>query len=175
MAIGMTGTEAAFGGGHGRRGGRTPATVFAFLLAVSVAANAFFLVGYFRAASLADDAATPAGAAEIVADRLGLDAAQRALFDRLRAETRDDAERAGRDVQAARDAFWAEMAKADADDGVLQRHLDAAADENFDLNLAVVARLRTFLDALSPAQKRMFIETVRERPIVRGRFLMTGR
>ena len=66
MAIGTTATAL----GPGRRGGKSPLTTLGLLFAVSVAVNAFFVVGYFRAASLAEDAATPAGAAQIVAERL---------------------------------------------------------------------------------------------------------
>ena len=64
---------------------------------------------------------------------------------------------------------------AEAPDPVLlEQYLSQAAERNLAFNRVITKRMRTFLAALTPRQRREFVDRVRSRPVLRGRFLMSG-
>ena|GEM_PF-3591200 len=160
--------------GSGRRGDGPVRALTWVALAVSVALNVFFLIGYYRAAVLAERVETPAGTAEVIAERLGLDSGQRAIFDRVRAEARADARSYTAKASATVNAYWAEMVAEAPDPVLLEQYLSQAAERNLAFNRVITKRMRTFLAALTPRQRREFVDRVRSRPVLRGRFLMSG-
>jgi len=160
--------------GPGRRGDGPLRALTWVVLAVSVALNVFFLVGYYRAVVLAERVETPVGTTEVIAERLGLDSGQRAIFDRVRAEARADARSFSAEASATVNAFWAEMITEAPDPALLERYLAQSAERNLAFNRVITKRMRTFLAALTPAQRREFVDRIRARPVMRGRFLMTG-
>lgn len=148
---------------------------FWLALVTSIVLNISFVGGYFRAESETDQVRQAGGAASVIADRMGLDAGQRALFQDLRGEARAEGAVLQRVSAAAKVSFWQELAKPQPDDAVLKTLVERVAQENTTFTLSVAALMRRFMDALTPDQMRNFVEVVQHRPLMEGRFLMGGR
>ena len=148
---------------------------FWLILVTSVVLNIFFLGGYFRAGLEVDQVRGQGGAISVVADRLGLDTAQRALFQELRGEARSEAAVLRRANAPTMDSFWDELSKPHPDETALKSSIERAAQRNVEFTLRVAMLMRQFLNTLSADQQPRFIEVVRTRTQMRGRFIMGGR
>lgn len=140
----------------------------------SVILNAVFVGSYVRTTDLATRTTTAPGRAAIVADRLQLDADQRQLFDSLRSQAQALSHNSIASGEPLAGAFWNEMARDAPDRGRLSLLIADAAERNTLFNEGVTDLLLEFLASLSPRQREQFITAVRDRPILRGRFLMSG-
>ena len=147
---------------------------FWLVLVSSIALNASFLGGYLLAGSEADQVQEQGGATSVVADRLGLDTGQRALFQDLRGEARAEAAVLRRANTPIVDAFWDELSKSHPNDESLRSFVEQVAVQNVEFTLRVATFMGRFLDALSLEQQGELIEMLRTRPLMRGRFLMSG-
>lgn len=143
------------------------------VLIVSLVANIGFIGGYAGATLQHKEAATPAGALQILAARLDFTASQTDALKRHRsaaARQRHVLEKAGQDdVQT----FWAELLEDKPDRERLRTLAQAAADRQTAFTLNVAEELHTFMTMLKPDQRQAFADLIRNRPIFQGRFLMT--
>ena len=132
-------------------------TLLAILLAISLAFNAFFVLGYVRARKAPQTAHTLEGRARMMAEKLQLDEKQHAIFEECLAEFTEL--RQARDSQ--RQAFLDELLKPAPDQKVLESY--SVGPEAVGYRLARLTLMRKFVDMLSPAQREMFVEMIRSR------------
>ena len=125
------------------------------LLAISLAFNIFFAVGFLRARSRMQRARTFRGRAEIIAKRLQLDDRQLEVFEGLLGEY----EQLRKERAPERDLFLAEIVKDKPDEKVLEDFV--AGDSVKQHRLARLAVMRRFVGLLRPEQREKFIEIVK--------------
>ena len=134
------------------------------LLAVSLALNLGFAVGAFHYAEIA----RPAGAAESLADRLALDAGQRAALDAFRDRAR--ARRAERRADRGdwRRALIEELAKPQLQRAALDETLRQGMERRRAFFEETAVDLHGFIATLSPDQKADFLAMAEERGFMRS-------
>lgn len=115
--------------------------VLSILLAVSLAFNVFFTIGYFQAKKRMQLAHSPQGRMELLAKRLNLDEEQYKNFQQRR-----------RSMGSKRQVFLDELIKAKPDRKLL---------ESFALER--IALMQEFMRDLSPEQKQKFVELINKR------------
>ena len=115
--------------------------VLSILLAVSLAFNFFFTVGYFQAKKRMKLAHSPEGRMELLAKKLNLDEEQYKNFQQRR-----------QSMGGKRQVFLAELIKDKPD----QKLLESFALER-------IALMQEFMRDLSPEQKQMFVEIINKR------------
>ena len=127
------------------------------LVAVCLAFNVFFTVGFLRARSRMAKARTFRGRAELMARRLELDQQQRQAFERLL----DEMEQLRKARTPRRDALLAEIVKDEPDEQVLETFV--SGDAAIRHRRAKLALMRKFIALLRPEQRERFEEMVKER------------
>jgi uncharacterized membrane protein len=146
------------------------------LLALSLALNVFFVGGFVwtktrasAAAAAQGEAATaaafrPAERLRAAAKELGLDPAQRAALETFVRAARQNARHLREQNQPLFDAAWAELAKANPDEAVLNRAFDEGVAHRRAYQAEMVRALREFLATLSDEQRAKALELMRRRP-----------
>ncbi len=134
------------------------------LVALSLALNMFFIGGFFWVRGEAARAhLRPAERFEMIARELNLDAKQRTAFEHfiglMRMRTRHLREANIPLIQEA----WAEMAKPQPDDAVIDRDLETATANRRAFQVDTSHALRGFLAALSDEQRARFVEFAKNR------------
>ena len=135
--------------------------ILSILLAISLAFNVFFAVGYFQACKEAEIAQTLEGRAKMMAQKLNLDVQQYKVFEGLLAEFVQLREA----KNAQRDAFLSELLKDEPDEKVLENF--CAGDSAKQHRLAGLALMRKFIGILHPHQRELFVEIMKKRDFSR--------
>lgn len=137
------------------------------LLAVSLALNLGFAVGAFYYAQMARPGDQWAVSGESLADRLSLDAEQRAALDAFRERAR--ARRAQRRDERGdwRRALIQELAKPELERAALEETLRRGMDRRRALFEETAVDLHGFIAILSPEQKADFLAMAEERGFMR--------
>lgn len=142
------------------------------LLGLSLALNVFFVGGNVYTRILVERVSkSPAERANIVAQRLALDARQRDAFGTLRAKVRNRSEKyrnAGR-RNAAR--VWAEIQKNKPNQRVIDRNLRALSKTRLAFQMQASAIAVDFLARLDREQKDRFLALARQRNFLGARLL----
>ena len=144
------------------------------LVAASLALNAFFIGGYVHATQLAQRVRSGEGAATLLAERLDFSDAQRQKLTESRRVGRDAARALFQQNRVNNNAFWQEILKEEIDRDVLRRTVDEAANRYVEFTLAIAEELHGFMAELDEEQRDGFVRAIRNRPLLRGRFLMSG-
>lgn len=157
MSLAATGSSTA-GGWPYRR------IVYA-ALAVSLVLNVFFIAGavWTRTQPAAAGSRSVEPRYQQMAAELGLDAQQRAAFDRYAAAMRSRGERMRQQVGPALNAAWEEAAKAQADRTQVLRLFDEASDKRRQFQHDGLVQTLDFIATLTPAQRAKFVALSRER------------
>jgi Spy/CpxP family protein refolding chaperone len=157
VSLAATGTSAA-GGWPYRR------IVYA-ALGVSLVLNVFFIAGAVWTRTQPVPAASRGFEPRYqqMAGELGLDAQQRAAFDRYVAAMRTRGERMRQQIGPALSAAWEEAAKAQADRTQVLRLFDDAFDRRRQVQHDALTQTLDFMAVLSPAQRTKFVALSRER------------
>ncbi len=134
-------------------------------LALSGLFNVFFVVGYVQARRAQATATDVTGR---VADELGLDTAQSALFAELRTRGRQDADVYEGSLALVRQELVDELNRKQLDPDRLQAIVDREAELRRQWRLEEAARLNDFAASLTPSQRdklmqRMHRATMHER------------
>ena len=130
------------------------------LLVLSLALNAFFVGGQvYTRLTLDRVAEARAEQRAKVARRLHLTAAQRDALRRLRRDVRARRRELAAASRRHGTVIWKELAKPEPDPRTIDRELDAMAELRRDFQRRTIDVARTFLDALSPDQRRALFET----------------
>ena len=126
------------------------------LLVISLAFNAFFLIGFTQARKQIERAKTFRGRTEAIAKQLNLDPQQYENFTRIR----DEFEQLLRQLTEKRQEFFAELVKDHPD----QKVVDAfrSGDSVKQLRLQVLDRIESFFGILRPEQRQKLVELVRK-------------
>lgn len=127
------------------------------LLAVSLAFNVFFAVGYFQAKGRMAKRRTFKGRARIIARKLNLDDHQQQAFESFLGEF----DQLRKDRAPQRDAFMAELIKDKPDEKLLEEHVAGEAARK--RRLAKLALRRKFIGLLTPQQREQFVQLVKKR------------
>ena len=127
------------------------------LLAISLAFNALFTVGYFQARKQMEEARTFRGRTEAFARELGLDAEQYEIFSQLR----DQFEQLRLQIAPQQEAFLDELIKENPDQKVLEDF--CVGDFRNQLRLERLALMQKFVKMLRPDQRQMFVQKVKKR------------
>jgi Spy/CpxP family protein refolding chaperone len=141
------------------------------LLAVSLAANVFFAAGVVYTLYTKDRlAGSPEQRIEFVADRLDLNAQQRAglLALRERAQARFSEVRGDRGQ--LRDQILTELAKPEFDPARIKALLAQSSAQREPMFLETAKDMHGFLVTLSPEQRETFLTMARERGFLRAIF-----
>ena len=134
------------------------------LLALSLALNMFFIGGFFWVRGEAARAhLRPAERFEMIARELNLDSKQRGAFEHLIGLMRMSTRRLREANMPLIQEAWAEMAKAQPDEAVIDRNLEAAAANRRTFQVDTSHALRGFLAALSDEQRAHFVEFAKNR------------
>ena len=115
--------------------------ILTILLAVSLAFNIFFTVGFFLAKKRMQLAHSPQGRMELLAKKLNLDEEQYKNFQQRR-----------QSMGGKRQAFLDELIKGKANKKLLKSFA-----------LEVLALMQEFMGDLSPEQKQKFVEIINKR------------
>lgn len=127
------------------------------LLAVSLAFNVFFAVGYVQAKNRMAKRRGFKGRARIMASKLGLDDRQQQAFESILGEF--DQLRKNRAPQW--DAFMAELIKDKPDEKLLEEFM--AGEAATKRRLASLAMWRKFINLLRPEQREMYVQLMKKR------------
>lgn len=134
------------------------------VLVISVVLNIFFVVG--AAWSRLHVPAPWVGTEERyrkIAAQLDLTAQQRIAFDRYVAAMQARTEKMHQEIRPLIASTWDEMAKSDADLGLITGRYDEASDKWRKFQRESTAQTLDFLAILSPAQRSKFVVMARER------------
>jgi uncharacterized membrane protein len=145
--------------------GVTRHRLLSIALAASLALNLFFVAGAVWIRLHGPLGPVPISErAQHIAEELNLDPTHRAAllhyFQDLRAHLRQMHREVGPLVRAA----WAELAKPNADETVVMRLFDEAAQKRRGFQREVTASTLSFLATLTPDQRKKFVELARQRP-----------
>lgn len=158
---------------NGLAGGRTIPWV---LLALSLALNAFFVVGHYSTGAQLEQARnSQTERTRLLADRLGLDDQQTAAYQDMR--TRIAVARQRYDTRNARhaDVIWGELAQPRTDMARIEENLDRFWNNRKTLLKTNISAARDFLDSLSNDQRQAFINLARENPAGGETLIQTDR
>lgn len=135
------------------------------VLALSLALNIFFVSGVFWA-RFHEHGRLPGAIAhfERVAHGLSLNDTQRAAFDRFVTTLEERTRSMHGASRMLIDQAWDELAKPQPDEAALDRIFTEAAQSRHAYMADTSAALRSFLDTLSPEQRKHFIDLARRRP-----------
>jgi uncharacterized membrane protein len=134
------------------------------VLVISVVLNVFFVAG--AAWSRLHATARWPGAEERyqqMATQLDFAPQQRIAFDRYVAAMQARTEKMHQEIRPLIAGTWDEIAKPDADLGVITGRFDEASDKWRQFQRASTAQTLDFLATLSPAQRGKFVVLARER------------
>lgn len=133
----------------------------AALLAVSLVFNAMFAIGYFSARTTADTKPDNGRTADIVAERLGLNDAQREQFAALRKEGRERGEELNQATLLAQESLWLESCSP----GDNAERVQKLKEDLYQLHEArrklEFEQLNKFLEILTPEQRERMGERLR--------------
>lgn len=135
------------------------------LLALSLALNLCFVAGAVWTRFHAPP--PPIAAAERLrqmADTLGLDAPQRAAFERYSQTMRERLESMRQTVRPLVREAWSEVAKPQANETKVMQLLDQAAQKRRGIVRELTTTTLSFLSILSPEQRAKFVELAHQRP-----------
>ncbi len=135
------------------------------LLALSLAFNLFFALGFVRATWTLRRLRTPTGRAALVATRLDLDPQQRQHRDRLLERARAEVRSLERS-EALRAEYWAELAGTPPDPQRLHELVDRSAAAHTQARHAAVDYMVDFLAVLRPEQRREFLDVARRTTVL---------
>ena len=138
---------------------------FWLVLTVSIVLNLSFVGGYLHANVRADQLQEDISTIAAVADRVGLDAEQRALLRGLQKEASAQVAFLVRANTPVMESFWAELARPQLDKAALKWTVVQVGQRNVEFTLRMADLLRQFLGTLSPKQQREFIEVVQPRRV----------
>ena len=127
------------------------------LLAVSLAFNVFFTVGYVRAKGRMAKCRGFKGRARIIARKLKLDDRRQQEFENVLGEF----DQLRKDRAPQRDAFMAELIKDKPDEKVLEEFM--AGEAATTRRLAKLALMRKFIGLLSPQQREQYVQLIKKR------------
>jgi len=127
------------------------------LLAVSLAFNIFFAVGYVHAKGRMAKRRGFKGRARIVARKLKLDDRQQQELESIFGEF----DQLRKDRAPQRDAFMAELIKDEPDEKLLEEFMAGEAAKT--RRLAKLALMRKFIRLLTPQQREQFVQLVKKR------------
>ena len=127
------------------------------LLAVSLAFNVFFAVGYFQAKDRMAKRRGFKGRARIIARKLKLDDRQQQAFEGILGEF----DQLRKDRVPHRDAFLAELIKDEPDEKVLEEFKVGEAAKT--RRLANLALTRKFIGLLTLQQREQYVQSVKKR------------
>ena len=138
------------------------------LLVASLAFNVSFLLGFLHTRSTMRKAKTREGRAQLLADRLDLDEAQREAYEQIRKVVLAEWERLDRkyDADANNKAFWAEMAKDEPDANRVHELRTRAAVYRGEFERVRIDSLLELQRLLRPKQRLKLQEIIqaRQRP-----------
>jgi len=134
------------------------------LLMLSVLFNFFFAGGFLHARSEWQAPQTQAGAADLVAERLGLDEAQRQAFADLKHATAEKAEEIRQAIFEARRQVHSGVGAESVDREKLSELMRFEAEQRMELRLLAGEHLRKFVAVLRPEQRRKLAEMLASRP-----------
>ena len=135
------------------------------LLVVSLAFNVAFLLGYLHALSTMRKSKTPEGRAQLLADRLELDGAQKEAYEQIRKAVLAEWERLDQeyDADANNKAFWAEMAKDEPDANRLHELRARAVEYRNEFERVRIDSLLKLQRLLRPEQRLKLRELIEDR------------
>ena len=128
-----------------------------FALALSGLFNVFFLVGYVQAGR-AQASGRAADVTNVVADELGLDTAQSALFTELQTRGREDADVYESSLALVRQDFVEALNREQIDPARLQGIVDRESELRRQWRLAQADRLHDFVGSLTPSQRHKLMQ-----------------
>jgi uncharacterized membrane protein len=131
------------------------------LLALSVALNAFFIGGhiYTRVAHRGGHEER----ASALTERLGLNDQQRTAYRESRRSLGPKFRELRTEARSHVNKLWDEMAKPEPDAAVVDAELKALADMRLGFERDALASARTFMQMLTPEQRKAFAEYARDR------------
>ena len=132
-----------------------------WLMAVSVAFNCFFVIGYVRGGSALTKRPTFEQRARSFVGSLDLDTHQREVFEQLLSETVQERKKMRKQDEPRRSAFWAELVKDHPDPQILMRH--TSSDARQAKRRLMVQQMTKFMAVLRPDQRKAFVEAMRAR------------
>jgi len=127
------------------------------LLAVSLAFNVFFAIGYVQAKDRMAKSRGFKARARMIARKLDLDDRQQKAFEDILGQF----DQLRKDRAPQRDAFMAELIKDEPDDRRLEEYMTGEEAKN--RRLANLALMRKFIGILTPQQRQKYVELVKER------------
>ena len=127
------------------------------LLAVSLAFNVFFAVGYGQAKGRMAKSRGFKGRIRIIARKLNLDDRQQQAFESILGEF----DQLRKDRAPQRDAFMAEMIKDKPDEKLLEEFM--AGEAATTRRLANLALMRKFIGMLTPQQREQYVQLAKKR------------
>ena len=122
------------------------------LLTASVAFNVLFLVGTFRARRRHGLVRTPEGRARLLADKLDMDAQQRAECMTLEKKVAAERDAFCKKRLAQRETFWAEIVKDQPNDVVLEEFIQSSLSA--ERRQRFVKYMRELMQMLRPEQRQ---------------------
>lgn len=131
------------------------------LLAVSVAFNLFFLVGYMQSSDPPPQGMRFERRAKKWAEKLNLDQQQTGVFEHLLTETIQERKRIREESHPERDRFLAELIKDNPDEGVLLEF--ARSNIHQSRRESMVRYVKKFVAILTPEQRQTFVDSIRSR------------
>lgn len=130
-------------------------------LLASLCFNVMFAVGYFCAPTGAEPPESPEAAAAAVADKFGLDEAQRAAFADLRREAHDKAAELARYATLLQHQLWSEAADPAADPKAIEATAEDLAAVRDAYRQVQLGQFRRFLDCLDAPQRQAIVQRFR--------------
>ena len=131
------------------------------LLGVSLLFNAMFAIGYLSAQTSADTTTTPTRTADLVADKLGLDASQREAFIALRQEIGEKAHELQQAALVAEQELWVASCDPKADpENIAKLKSDLSEFRRARRELGF-RQFNRFLELLTPEQRKSVTEKLR--------------
>ena len=131
------------------------------LLAVSVAFNLLFLVGYAGSKEPAPQGSRFERRAKRWAGQLNLNQQQNEAFERLLAQTVEERERVREENRPKRELLLAELIKDEPDEKVLLEF--AQSDIHQSRRELMVRYMKNFVAILTPEQRQEFVDSIRSR------------
>jgi uncharacterized membrane protein len=140
-----------------------PARLPWILLALSLALNLFFIGGAVWMRSQGHGPMGPADRVARVVKELGLDADQRAAFERFVRTIRTKARDLRETNQPLVDEAWQDFAKAQPDEAAVDKLFESAANNRRNFQIEAGRALRAFLGTLNEEQRAAFVAMVKNR------------
>jgi len=133
------------------------------LLLVSLSFNVMFVIGYFCTPTAGQAPESPEQAADLVAQKLGLDSRQRETFVSLRKEAHQQAAALAQTASLLQDELCSESASPAADpEAVAELEKDLA--DLREVNQQVqFDQFRRFMDVLTPRQREAAVKVIHSR------------